>query len=1049
VAKLASTAEEKALSATKLPAFNNVALEGIKSKVADMLDLIGRSGELFSTYTRHNISHVDAMLGHLDWLITYPTIEEMTPTDWLLITLSIYFHDLGMLTTYNEFDNRGDNEAFSAFMKRIETDPKSIDYLNRSKKMTEEERQTFFFQEFIREYHPIRIREWITGHHLRHWGKTVTPITDEISKMMEPFPSRFRENLALVCESHHKDNLNKLDIYPLCQPYGSNSLEMANVQYAALILRTVDLIHVTKDRTPSITYKAIKFSDPKSVKEWEKQQDTFSVRHAGRKFDIADENTHTIIVSADFLEERPFFALTEYIAWADTEIKQTKRWSDQSRQEHKDAEKFIFPWQGIRGDLRVEGNQPQQMRFDFDRGRLLDMLVGHAIYNDATVAIRELLQNSIDAVRFQYYLDRTESEKNHNSTAVMGKVRVIWDVDSRTLTIEDNGIGMDLDIIKFHLMKVGSSFYDTPQFTDEYKGFTPISRFGIGILTCFMISDDIEIVTIKSSSGYRIRMSTVHADYLIRELQVGDIKLTGIEPHGTKISLVLRDGIDINDWSIEDILRYWVILPECDVEYYETSKPIKFIGFKTPAKALEYYYQKNSTSVNIEWKNIEILSKQIDTENGSYDFAFSVETGWHPEKTFAPPPEPELPAICIEGIRVADELPGFEATRIDAGPCALISVRGARGLRTTVSRSGLEVDEKYIEIAKICAKLFVEHVADEITRISEGHGNPLSRSSTAGRWLSYSLYRWIENSVIDRYVNEMRNKLPLIVIEKIDKSIEPPVVQRELISPELLAKQEYFWTIESRLVDSLGIISRDLGRELSINQFISSLAPEHVELCNSPILPDALLFFNDIWMSHEPDVVNCSRRYQQTSIKWCPGSNGKLLTLNKDDPFHNALSAEWHNRKPNDLHRLNNYGNGKIAIAEILGDIEGIDIVITRIAYILKKGTVAANCWAAIVNACNMSLSRRDAASHVSASSLETLFLLCINEVGGRKKSEYEREAIISDDTKKRLWREQLSDVNRFLQAENIKGVIPESLDFFDSLNAFDASSYWRNWNRE
>src|ERR1043165_2015120 len=312
--ELKTNAEKQALKAVELPSFEKIGLQGLKNEVSEMLNLIGRSNEIFATYTKHDISHINAMLKHLDWVIPPSTQKEMTAVDWLLITLAIYFHDLGMLVTAEEFEKRAENEAFTAFMNRIRSDPKSQDYLGRAKKMTSEQQESFFFQEFIRENHASRIKEWITGRHSRHWGKATKPITEAITELLKPFPARFRENLATVCESHHRDNLNKLELYPLCQRYGNDSQEMANVQYAALLLRTVDLIHVTKDRTPSIMYKTIKFSDPKGVDEWDKQKDTFAVRHAGRDFSPDDQSTHIITVSADFVEERPFFALTEYLA---------------------------------------------------------------------------------------------------------------------------------------------------------------------------------------------------------------------------------------------------------------------------------------------------------------------------------------------------------------------------------------------------------------------------------------------------------------------------------------------------------------------------------------------------------------------------------------------------------------------------------------------------------------------------------------------------------------------------------------------------------------
>ena len=92
----------------------------------------------------------------------------------------------------------------------------------------------------------------ISGRHSPTWGAAVDPIADEVKDLVSALPTRFREHLALVCESHHLSNLNSIDIYPLCQHYGLNRDETANVQYAAILLRAADLLHITKDRTPSV-----------------------------------------------------------------------------------------------------------------------------------------------------------------------------------------------------------------------------------------------------------------------------------------------------------------------------------------------------------------------------------------------------------------------------------------------------------------------------------------------------------------------------------------------------------------------------------------------------------------------------------------------------------------------------------------------------------------------------------------------------------------------------------------------------------------------------
>jgi molecular chaperone HtpG len=401
-------AENEADKARELPNFKNLSLPGIRSEVEKMLGLIGRVDGIFSTYTSHDISHIDPMLKMLNWLIPKSTAEVMTSTDWLMIVLSIYFHDLGMLVTSEEYEKRYENKNFKDWLDGLDKASDGQEYLSRTNRMTDVEKERFFFQEFIRLGHAVRIREWITGKHSQIWGTEVKPISEIISKLLDVLPSRFREDLGKVCESHHNDNLDNTDLYQLCARYGSEQQEIVSVQYAAILLRTTDLLHITKDRTPSIAYKVLRLSDPKAVSEWDKQLGTFSVAPKGRELVERDKESAIIMFHADFTQERPFFALQEYIAYANSQIQQSKRWAEKS-QESADAKEYGFPWHSVKGDVRLEGVPPQPLSFELDRGRLLDLLVGHTIYNEPTVAVRELLQNSIDAIRYQHYLNGREA----------------------------------------------------------------------------------------------------------------------------------------------------------------------------------------------------------------------------------------------------------------------------------------------------------------------------------------------------------------------------------------------------------------------------------------------------------------------------------------------------------------------------------------------------------------------------------------------------------------------------------------------------------------
>lgn len=122
-----SQVEKFAKAACDLPAFGNLNIIGVKEQVAEISALIGRVEGIFTTYTRHDISHVNAMLGILDWLVPPETQEAMTPVDWLMIVLAIYFHDLGMVVTSDEYEKRLENEEFVRFVDTLQEDPEAKD----------------------------------------------------------------------------------------------------------------------------------------------------------------------------------------------------------------------------------------------------------------------------------------------------------------------------------------------------------------------------------------------------------------------------------------------------------------------------------------------------------------------------------------------------------------------------------------------------------------------------------------------------------------------------------------------------------------------------------------------------------------------------------------------------------------------------------------------------------------------------------------------------------------------------------------------------------
>ena len=132
----------------------------------------------------------------------------------------------------------------------------------------------------------------------------------------------------------------------------------------------------------------------------------------------------------------------------------------------------------------------------------------------------------------------------------------------------DNGIGMTKEIIVRHLLRIGNSYYMSPAFerlriSHEHR-FTPTSQFGIGILSCFMLGDTLDIVTrpmqefSEDTSAIRCTIDGLHEDFYYAVPDPADLERIG--KHGTLVRIHLRNTAlitDINDGKLW--FRYYAL----------------------------------------------------------------------------------------------------------------------------------------------------------------------------------------------------------------------------------------------------------------------------------------------------------------------------------------------------------------------------------------------------------------------------------------------------------------------------------------------------------
>ena len=366
---------------------------------------------MFHEYTVHDISHVDDMLATLDWLILPQTKESLSKAEWLMIVLSIYFHDMGLVVTEQEYQRRS-SSGFREFCDdKLFSSPAGADYKAKVDTLPDDQRDRFLYQEFVRSNHARRVRAWIEGRANTELGDALAQMK-EIDRLLAPLDADFRRDLGLVCESHNLDDIDNVSKYRISHPYGNSEDETVNLQYCAVILRMVDLLQITRGRTPSVLYRLINPTDPISQAEWAKQA---AVKRVRAKIAVDREGnasttlpSDTVEVFATFTDDSGFFGLTSYLRYAGDQI--SASYAVIQKSSRLTGRKYEFNWRYIDDtNVQVEGFVKKPFGFEIDQDKILDLLTGHTLYNDSNVVVRELVQNAIDAVRLQCNMSKLDS----------------------------------------------------------------------------------------------------------------------------------------------------------------------------------------------------------------------------------------------------------------------------------------------------------------------------------------------------------------------------------------------------------------------------------------------------------------------------------------------------------------------------------------------------------------------------------------------------------------------------------------------------------------
>ncbi|PSL56589.1 hypothetical protein B0I31_103342 [Saccharothrix carnea] len=204
--------------------------------------------------------------------------------------------------------------------------------------------------------------------------------------------------------------------------------------------------------------------------------------------------------------------------------------------------------------------------FRVDGPRIRELLMGETLYKDRDLAVRELYQNALDACRHRRarteYLSRTRVEE----LTFDGLIEIEQGVEPdgrRYVECRENGIGMGDAELRGVFSKAGARFAEQPDFKQEQAAwqrldppvaFHPNSRFGIGVLSYFMLADEVRVTSCRmgldGTLGPVLTATMFGPEHLFR---ITELARRGDRP-GTAVRLYLKDGVRA-DWSAPAVLE--------------------------------------------------------------------------------------------------------------------------------------------------------------------------------------------------------------------------------------------------------------------------------------------------------------------------------------------------------------------------------------------------------------------------------------------------------------------------------------------------------------
>lgn len=414
--------------------------------------------KVFQTYTLHGMTHSVHVAEYMYELID--DAEKMSDLEIVMLIYAALFHDIGMVVSDREIEE-------------IKIDKLLLGNRKYSKVFQKYNNENIALQECVRPVHGKRSRNFL---------ERIDDENKELFLVSVGTATTFQNELALICQSHNEDfEWISKEIHSETIK-GEYSLK---AQYIAVLLRIADYLDMDAQRAPLYLYKYLNPTDYSDL-EWRQHFDIDNYTKI-----VLNEKTgqKKILFIGSSKEPAVHRKLLKYF---DDINKELLNAVNLCQLFGKDIYLLnVYPH--IINNIKPDGFTFSDYKLELNYKAITNLLMGENIYGDKKYGLREIIQNSIDACKTME--ETAQTHENFIFQKYEPIIIIALNKEKQSVTILDNGSGMNVEILKKYFLNVGVSYYNSDAYNLQGREYSPIGHYGIGFLSCFMLSDKVEVRT--------------------------------------------------------------------------------------------------------------------------------------------------------------------------------------------------------------------------------------------------------------------------------------------------------------------------------------------------------------------------------------------------------------------------------------------------------------------------------------------------------------------------------------------------------------------------